>query len=110
MALSGKFLAVDDQYATLGFCVTVTGIRIAKDKLTMISDTFCQADGRTERSSGSKFFFTITSQISPLSIDMISANFDITVPLLVQVDQFGQHIESLVFTRTSSLKSLLIPT
>ncbi|KAH9911696.1 histidine kinase [Amylocystis lapponica] len=90
VALSCRLLALDDQSVTLEFCVADTGI--------VIFDTFCQADGSTTReyggtglglsiskrlvtlmqgnmwvesevSSGSKFFFTITSQISPMSME-----------------------------------------
>ena len=38
-------LVLDDQSVMLEFCVMDTGIGIAKDKLNLIFDTFCQADG-----------------------------------------------------------------
>jgi osomolarity two-component system sensor histidine kinase NIK1 len=94
VALSTRLLTRDDQNVTIEFCVMDTGIGIAKDKLNLIFDTFCQADGSTTREyggtglglsiskrlvalmygsmwvesevhKGSKFFFTLTAQINP---------------------------------------------
>ncbi|KAF5365856.1 hypothetical protein D9757_013978 [Collybiopsis confluens] len=98
VALSCRLLALGDQSVTLEFCVSDTGIGIAKDKLNLIFDTFCQADGSTTREyggtglglsvskrlvslmqgnmwvesevqKGSRFFFTISSQISLSSFE-----------------------------------------
>ncbi|KZT34623.1 HAMP TYPE histidine kinase, partial [Sistotremastrum suecicum HHB10207 ss-3] len=100
VAMSCRLVALDDELCTIEFCVADTGIGIAKDKLNMIFDTFCQADGSTTREyggtglglsiskrlvnlmngqmwvesevgKGSRFYFTITSQLGRLSIEHV---------------------------------------
>lgn len=54
VALNCRLLALDESNVILEFLVSDTGIGIAKDKLSMIFDTFCQADGSTTRVSGQR--------------------------------------------------------
>ncbi|KAG8679309.1 histidine kinase osmosensor, partial [Ceratobasidium sp. 394] len=93
VCLSCKLVSMDEHNVTVRFCVEDTGIGIKQDKLAIIFDTFCQADGSTTREYGgtglglsiskrlvslmngqmwvesevgvgSKFYFTITAEIS----------------------------------------------
>ncbi|KAG8710676.1 histidine kinase osmosensor [Ceratobasidium sp. 423] len=93
VCLSCKLISMDEHNVTVRFCVEDTGIGIKQDKLAIIFDTFCQADGSTTREYGgtglglsiskrlvslmngqmwvesevgvgSKFYFTITAEIS----------------------------------------------
>ncbi|CAE6450555.1 unnamed protein product [Rhizoctonia solani] len=93
VCLSCKLISMDEHNVTVRFCVEDTGIGIKQDKLAIIFDTFCQADGSTTREYGgtglglsiskrlvslmngqmwvesevgvgSRFYFTITAEIS----------------------------------------------
>ncbi|KAH8802033.1 hypothetical protein DL96DRAFT_1672185 [Flagelloscypha sp. PMI_526] len=102
VSLSMRLLARDDSRVTLEICVRDTGIGIAKDKLTMIFDTSPKLmvarlanmavrdlaslfrkrlvglmEGsmwvESEQTKGSKFYFTISSNISHSSKDTVLA-------------------------------------
>ncbi|KAG2225399.1 hypothetical protein INT45_010035 [Circinella minor] len=52
VALETKVIDVDGDFVKLQLCVNDTGIGIHEDKLHIIFDTFCQADGSTTREYG----------------------------------------------------------
>ncbi|UZO02048.1 uncharacterized protein OCT59_020545 [Rhizophagus irregularis] len=52
VVLSVHTQLIEDDRVILEFCVSDTGIGIQEDKIDMIFDTFCQADGSTTRKYG----------------------------------------------------------
>ncbi|KAK0194850.1 hypothetical protein F5146DRAFT_1023091 [Armillaria mellea] len=121
VAVSVRLVASDEQNVVLEFCVADTGIGIPKSKQNIIFDTFSQADGSTTReyggtglglsiskrlvvlmrgnmwvesevTKGSKFFFTIGSRISRVSIETIMAKMaPFTNRTILYVDTFGDE-------------------
>ncbi|KAF9897572.1 histidine kinase osmosensor [Lobosporangium transversale] len=119
-----------DNGVELQFCVSDTGIGIQSDKIEVVFDTFCQADGSTTRKyggtglglsiskrlvalmggdlwvnstfgKGSQFFFTVRFNTGTMSIDQINLK---TKPYV------GRHILYLGTMRDEAISNSVIRT